>query len=91
MIDFLTPIGTMTFTGPEDRALLGSNPSAAAGDGNNRKSKSYYRLLLHPNALRVVLVRKAINPPAPNHSTGSFTGPYNPTGLPYGNIFDAKK
>ena len=62
MIDFSRSTRTMLFTGSEDRALLGSNPSAAAGDGNQRRSTSLVDWLLHPRASGVVLVPKAINP-----------------------------
>jgi hypothetical protein len=62
MIDFLARSRTMPFTGPEDRALLGSNPSAAAGDGNQRRRTSAYDLLRRPLIQRLVLVPNAINP-----------------------------
>src|SRR5213593_2784784 len=61
MIDFHTQTRTMRLTDPEDRALLGSNPSAAVGDGDIVRSS-------HSTAAPVssffadVLVRKAINP-----------------------------
>ena len=51
----------MQLADPEDRALLGSNPSAAVGDGDNRRgvlpdAPAPFHISL------VVLVRKAINP-----------------------------
>ena len=76
MIDFFPSPRTMPFTGPEDRALLGSNPSAAAGDGNQRRSTPRSGWLLHPRASRLVLVPKAINPiPLPYTRPGLKPGP----------------
>jgi hypothetical protein len=63
MIDFQTHSLTMSLASPEDRALLGSNPSAAAGDGNNSRSGGPANAPAPKHALfTVVLVRKAINP-----------------------------
>ena len=62
MVDFITTARTMLLAGPEDRALLGSNPSAAAGDGDSSRS---FCLTAAPAPQRfffAVLVRKAINP-----------------------------
>ena len=62
MVDFQTADRTMPLAGPEDRALLGSNPSAAAGDGDSCRS---FWLTAAPAPQRfflAVLVRKAINP-----------------------------
>jgi hypothetical protein len=62
MVDFLTLVRTIPLVGPEDRALLGSNPSAAADDGDNCRS---FWLTAAPAPKRfffAVLVRKAINP-----------------------------
>src|SRR2546428_5667828 len=61
MVDFHTQRPTMQLADPEDRALLGSNPSAAVGDGDNRRgvlpdAPAPFHISL------VVLVRKAINP-----------------------------
>jgi len=61
MIDFHTQTRTMRLTDPEDRALLGSNPSAAVGDGDiDRSSPSTAAPV--PSFSADVLVRKAINP-----------------------------
>ena len=62
MIDFSRSVRTMLLTGPEDRALLGSNPSAAAGDGNHRRSQLSFAWLRHPLSSGLVLVPNAINP-----------------------------
>src|SRR5437879_595145 len=61
MVDFHPQRPTMQLADPEDRALLGSNPSAAVGDGDNRRgvlpdAPAPFHISL------VVLVRKAINP-----------------------------
>ncbi len=40
MVDFISTARTMLLAGPEDRALLGSNPSAAAGDGDSGRGFS---------------------------------------------------
>ncbi len=61
MVDFHTQRPTMQLADPEDRALLGSNPSAAVGDGDNRRgvlpdAPAPFHISL------VVLVLKAINP-----------------------------
>src|SRR5437764_8465371 len=61
MVDFHTQRPTMQLADPEDRVLLGSNPSAAVGDGDNRRgvlpdAPAPFHISL------VVLVRKAINP-----------------------------
>ena len=59
MVDFYTQARTMRLADPEDRALLGSNPSAAVGDGDSDRSglkaapvpKQFSFAVLVPNAL----------------------------------------
>jgi hypothetical protein len=51
----------MRLADSEDRALLGSNPSAAVGDGDIDRS-SWLTVAPVPNFFLDVLVRKAINP-----------------------------
>jgi hypothetical protein len=51
----------MLLADPEDRALLGSNPSAAVGDGDSDRSGPTAAPV--PNQFSLaVLVQKAINP-----------------------------
>jgi hypothetical protein len=62
IVDFQSSLRTMPVTDPEDRALLGSNPSAAAGDGDSSRG---FWLTVAPapeRFLLAVLVQKAINP-----------------------------
>ena len=61
MVDFQTKVRTIRLADSEDRALLGSNPSAAVGDGDIDRSNCQTAAPV-PNFLPVVLVRKAINP-----------------------------
>src|SRR5260370_40008378 len=61
MVDFQTLTRTMRLADSEDRALLGSNPSAAVGDGDIDRS-SWKTAAPVPNFFPDVLVRKAINP-----------------------------
>src|SRR3989442_15499849 len=61
MVDFQTQRPTMRLADPEDRALLGSNPSAVVGDGDIDRSSCQTAAPV-PNFLPDVLVRKAINP-----------------------------
>src|SRR2546429_5253982 len=61
MVDFQTKLRTMRLADSEDRALLGSNPSAAVGDGDIDRSNCQTAAPV-PNFLPDVLVRKAINP-----------------------------
>ncbi len=60
-VDFQTKAPTMRLADSEDRALLGSNPSAAVGDWDIDRS-SWLTVAPVPNFFPVVLVRKAINP-----------------------------
>src|SRR5438552_2276416 len=62
MVDFQTAARTMLLAGPEDRALLGSNPSAAAGDGDSSRSFWLDSGSCSQRFFFAVLVRKAINP-----------------------------
>jgi hypothetical protein len=80
----------MPFADWEDRALLGSNPSAAVGDGDIDRS-NYPTAAPIPNYFADVLVRKAINPFVRHHSTRDITELLNPTGLPFGKIFRARE
>ena len=62
MVDFQIKARTIRLADPEDRALLGSNPSAAVGDGDNSRSV-YAKDAPAPNKLfPVVFVHEAINP-----------------------------
>jgi hypothetical protein len=88
MIDFQTKLNTMQLADSEDRALLGSNPSAAVGDGDIDRS-NYSTAAPIPNYFPDVLVRKAINPFVRHHSTKDIGELLNPTGLPFGNISGA--
>ena len=62
MVDFQTPARTMRLAGPEDRALLGSNPSAAAGDGDIDRGSWQSGVPVPKKFFFDVLVQKAINP-----------------------------
>lgn len=64
MVDFQTHPRTITNADPEDRALLGSNPSAAVGDRDIDRS-IHSTVAPVPNSFFADLfVRKAINPSA---------------------------
>ena len=85
IVDFQSSLRTMPVADPEDRALLGSNPSAAVGDGDSDRSG--------PTAAPVpiqfsppVLVQKAINPSSFITIQPELNQLPNPTGLPFGNI-----
>src|SRR2546421_7905505 len=86
MVDFQTKLRTMRLADSEDRALLGSNPSAVVGDGDIDRSSCQTAAPV-PNFFLDVLVRKAINPIVRHHSTVDKTDFFNPTGLPFGNIY----
>jgi hypothetical protein len=84
MVDFHSPARKIHSADSEDRALLGSNPSTAVGDGNNSRSGGPKPAPAPITLLIVVLVRKAINPF--RFEVGK-TRLLNPTGVPYGNIY----
>ena len=62
MVDFQTRVRTMRLADPEDRALLGSNPSAAVGDGDSDRSNWPTAAPVPKCFFLAALVRKAINP-----------------------------
>ena len=75
MVDFYTQARTMRLADPEDRALLGSNPSAAVGDRDSDRSGPTAAPV--PNHFSLaVLVHKAIKPIVFHyHSTGAKPAP----------------
>jgi hypothetical protein len=89
MFDFSRFLPTMSLTGPEDRALLGSNPSAAAGDGNHRGSWPYYGWLLLPQSSSRGSCPKSDKPILFAIAKPGQNQARNPTGLPFGKIFRA--
>lgn len=60
MVDFQLRSETIVVIGREDRALLGSNPSARAVDGDT--GRGFLRRKASALFTHCVLVRKAINP-----------------------------
>ena len=62
LVDFHTRARTMPLADPEDRALLGSNPSAAVGDGDSDRSNWPTAAPVPRRFFLAALVRKAINP-----------------------------
>ena len=62
MVDFQIPTRTITVAGPEDRALLGSNPSAAAGDRDNSRSVCTKDASAPNSPFILSLSQKALNP-----------------------------
>ena len=88
MVDFQNQARTMPLADPEDRALLGSNPSAAVGDGDSDRSDPTAAPV--PNQFSLaVLVQKAINPSSFITIQPELNQLPNPTGLPFGNIYGA--
>ena len=85
MIDFQTKLNTMPLADSEDRALLGSNPSAAVGDGDIDRS-TYSTAAPIPNLFEDVLVRKAINPSFVVRHLKIKLSSSTPTALPFVNI-----
>jgi len=80
MIDFDTDKTTMNLVGREDRAMLGSNPSArsmAGPTGSTPRAPG-------PSTLKPGLAPKAINPCLKAEKLKNFT-----TGAPLGKIFRA--
>ena len=62
IVDFQSSLRTMPVADPEDRALLGCNPSAAAGDGDSSRGFWLTAAPAPERLLFAVLVQKAINP-----------------------------
>jgi hypothetical protein len=85
IVDFMTKVRTMRLADPEDRALLGSNSSAAVGDGDIDRSTWYPGAPVPRPFDPNVLVRKAKNPLSLAGLT-EFNRLQTPTGMPYGNI-----
>ena len=86
MVDFQTSGRTMRIADPEDRALLGSNPSAAVGDGDIDRSNCQTDAPVPRHLFLDVLVRKAINPCSFLTIQAGLNRSLTPTGVPYGNI-----
>jgi len=84
MVDFHNQARTMRLADPEDRALLGSNPSAAVGDGDSDRSRP-----LAAPVPSCCPCPHAINPSFITSQPELNQLP-NPTGLPFGNIAGAR-
>ena len=89
IVDFQSSLRTMPVADPEDRALLGSNPSAAVGDGDNNRSVGVKDAPAPNNLFPVVFVHKAVNPCACHSLDLKEISFLTLTGVPFGNISGA--
>ena len=91
MVDFQTLTRTIRIADSEDRALLGSNPSAAVGDRDISRSFGPTEAPAPKHFFIAVLVQKSDKPIIiRHHSTCGENQARNPTGLPFGNIYGAQ-